>query len=258
MVGGIAVTAPAGVHIQQDSCHIATDIVSAAGVFVGVIIPAAFAIGRVATTGVGLGIGGAQHHNIRFPKGAGAALAGTLAVGPGMLPVPGGAAVPFRTDGLAGVEAGNGSACLAAVLTVGILIQISGCAVLAGVAGPHIDVIEHQFMELPKQFAGRHLACVTCAGQRRQIVIAYVIVLIKRLRVLGKVGGCGTTDTPVEDVIPSVDIVHGCRFDLDLNAAKDAYAHRQRQQQRKSPICQLFHIHFSPFLFFRIALIVTL
>ena len=122
-----AVAAPADVDVECDTGHIAVQIMLAVALGIWIVEAGTLTVSLVATAAVHGGGGGTEHHDVRFADGF--TVSGILTVGPGVLTVPSGAFVPGGTKGVAGIEAGN-SLGITAVLTVSVLIPISGISVL--------------------------------------------------------------------------------------------------------------------------------
>ena len=135
----IRTATPTYVDVQHDTGHVATQIVRAVALRIGVVEFAALTIGGVATAGVFAHRGGTEHHNVRLALGIGVTAAVTLTVRPSVLTIPSRATIPFGTDRLAGIEGRDGSA---AILTVGVFEQISGISI----GRRSIQVIVHQLV----------------------------------------------------------------------------------------------------------------
>ena len=222
--------APADIHIQHNAGNVAAQIQLAAGFAVGVIVAAALAVGLVATGAVFALSGGAQHHNIVL------AIAGsvTLAVGPGVLTVPGSTRIPIGADGLTGIERGNGAG--VTVFAVGVLEQISGC-IIAGLIGL---CASHQILQSLVQAAVGCIAGTGATGQRRQRVIG-VTAGIECLRIIGQRGCDGAAGTPVSNVAGSIYGNQTCR--------QQAQAQNQCQNQCHAAFHEILH-NITPYLYF--------
>ena len=232
--GGVA---PTAVDVQHDAGHVAAQIVLAAGFGVGVVVAAALAVGLVTAGGVFAGGGGAQHHDVVF------GIAVALTVGPGVLAVP--AAVPGGADGLAGVEGGD---LTAAVLTVGVAVQIFGLAVVGDV----LVVGAHQTLQLLVQGAGGHTAHRGGAAQQGQLLVGGVVLVVPFFGVGGHKGGHLFAGAPVVDVLAGIDVVHRGRLSgQNDETAEQADEQNERGQPRQRTLVQVFHsgISFALILF---------
>ena len=157
---------PAHIHIQHHSGTVAPDG------FTGIVVAAAFAVGRVAPGGVFAGIGGPQMHDIAD------LLAGAqLAFGPDVLLIPGGAAVPLAGNGDLAVEQGHlvDIACL----TVGVFVVVTDIFVAVIVSIKSVGG-GHQILQLSIKLASRRIAGGGAAGQNAHGipgVVAGVVIL---------------------------------------------------------------------------------
>ena len=217
-IGSIA---PACVHVERNTSHVAMQIATAD---VGIKVAGASAIGGITAAAVLVLSSGAKHHDVIFLTGA----IGSFALRPGMLPVPGGAAIPSRTDGGAAVEGGNLTVFPgAALLAVRILIKTPGF-VIAGLVGM---LAGHQILQLGIQGAAGHRINIRRAGIRCQGLVRSVAVEILSSGAQGR--GCDTASALVIGILRCMD--------MHRQAGKQADDHDQHQEHRHAAFKLMSH-----------------
>ena len=214
--------APANIDIEQNTGHITTQVIGIIRLAVGMIECTAFAISLVATGAIFSGRSGSQHHNVVFAVFGGV----TLAVGPGVLPVPCSARIPGGANGLTGIEGRNGRG-IATVLAVGVLEQIP-----RGIVRSLVSMVAlHQALQRSIQGAAGRIGSAGAASLLGQGIIG--CGSIERFRIGRQRGGCFATGAPVVDVFAGrvVDILKVGSIRHDLGRGQQADAQHQRQQQ---------------------------
>ena len=230
---------PTDIDIQHNTGNVAMQVMLATGFGVGIVERGTFAISLVSAGRIHLGRGRTEHHDIVFTLTRSI----TLTIGPSVFTVPGIAGVPVRTKGLAGIEARNRLAILTAVLTVGVLILISGFVIAGDVA----MIALHQILQGFVQSAAGCIRSACAASQLGQIGISNVVVLIEFLRI-GRKEGCGFfTGAPVVDVFTAVNIVNGRCIRTEIQSGQHADAHDDGHEQRQAAFYGLVHKTITPF-----------
>ena len=229
----VAGVAPTDIDIQHDTGNITTQVVSTVALAVGIVVASALAVSRVAAATVFRLSRGAQHHDIIL------AVAGiiALAVGPGMLTVPGVAAVPAGANGVTGIERRDLIGSFCTTLAVSVLEQISG-SLIAGLIGL---IGLHQILQLQIQRAGRRTAGIGRSRQRSQLIISDIIILIELLCIGGQEGSFFLTGAPVVDVTAAVAIVHIGRVCRQFDCRHQADAQHECHQQGQTAFYGLIH-----------------
>ena len=230
---------PTNVLIQNNTRHVAAQVVGAFAFVIGVIIVGTglIAVRLITAAGVLTHRGGAQHHNVVFT------ITGIVAltVGPGMLTIPF-VAVPFRTDSRTGVKRRY---LAAAVLAIGVFEQILGSLVTGFVT----MIALHQFAQLVVQSASLGTGGTGRAGQSRQFGVRGVVVIIPILRHRREEGGQVFPLTPVVDVIAACDVINARGlYRQNDDTAQDADKHHHSGQDRPYPFLSGLHIKPSVYI----------
>ena len=242
-----AVAAPANINVQNDTCHVAAQVIKTIGFGVGMIETDAFAVCLIAAGAVLGGRGRTEHHKISLADGLVAAV--ILTVGPGMLAVPG-SAIPSGTDINTGIEGGNRLAVDTAVLAVGILIPGSGLIILALIAAAVCMIFGHQLIQRDIQIRTGGVGSGSAAIQQRKHIICAALD-VERLRIGRQISRGNAAGTPVVDVaVTVVDVLYIRTGSMGGVMHRGHQTERQNKchKQCQTAFCKMLHncfLHFT-------------